>query len=63
MSERHFDLEPMLPEDPSMDDVERGREVQKDGLAREECNYFDRGREAQRESLKRFRDNYCASND
>ena len=62
-SERYFDLEPMLPEDPAMEDVERGREVQKDGLAREECNYFDRGREAQRESLKRFRDNYCASND
>ena len=53
-SKEYFDLEPRLPEDPSRDDVERGRVVQKDGLAREECNYFDRGRAAQQESLRRF---------
>jgi len=36
----HFDLEPRLPDHPTMRDIQRGRVAQKDGLARENRNYF-----------------------
>ena len=38
VSKRYFDLEQMLPEEPLMEDVEQGHEVQKDRFAKEECN-------------------------
>jgi hypothetical protein len=31
----HFDLEPILPECPSIDDIKRGRGAQKESLLRE----------------------------
>lgn len=36
----HFDMEPRLPDDPTKSDIERGREAQKEALAREERNYY-----------------------
>jgi hypothetical protein len=36
----HFDLEPILPECLSIDDIKRGRDAQKESLLREESNYF-----------------------
>ena len=36
----HFDLEPILPECPSIDDIKRGRGAQKESLLREQSNYF-----------------------
>ena len=36
----NFDIEPRLPVNPTSDDIERGREVQKEAIRREELNYF-----------------------
>jgi hypothetical protein len=36
----HFDMEPRLSDNPSADELERGKTAQKEGLAREERNYF-----------------------
>lgn len=37
----HFDIEPRLPDNPSTDELERGKMAQNEGLAREESNYFN----------------------
>jgi len=36
----NFDIEPRLPINPTSDDINRGREVQKEAIRREELNYF-----------------------
>ena len=36
----HFEVEPRLPDEPSIDEIERGRDAQKEGLIREDSNYF-----------------------
>jgi len=36
----HFDIEPRLPVNPTRDDINRGREAQKEAIRREELNYF-----------------------
>ena len=36
----NFDIEPTLPNNPTEDDVERGRIAQREALRREESNYF-----------------------
>ena len=36
----HFDIEPRLPDSPSTEDLDIGRNAQKDGLRREDSNYF-----------------------
>ena len=36
----NFDIEPRLPVNPTSDDINRGREAQKEAIRREELNYF-----------------------
>ena len=36
----HFDIEPKLPDPPSANDIKIGRDAQRDGLLREDSNYF-----------------------
>ena len=36
----HFDMEPRLPKQPTMRDIENGRKAQKEALVREEANCF-----------------------
>ena len=36
----HFDIEPRIPINPTSDDINKGREVQKEAIRREELNYF-----------------------
>ena len=38
--ERYFDLEPVLPVDPSADDIEAGRRAHSGAMCREASNYF-----------------------
>ena len=54
----HFDLEPKLTDNPSVDELNTGRIFQKEGLEREEKNYFERGRDAHKDSMARFVCNY-----
>ena len=39
-STTHFDMEPRLPKHATMREIENGRKIQKEALAREEANYF-----------------------
>ena len=38
----HFDLETEIPLNPTQEDIEKGREQQKDAIRREETNYFSK---------------------
>ena len=39
-----FEMEPQLPTEVTMEDVNRGREAQREAMKREEANYFAENR-------------------
>ena len=46
----NFDIEPRLPINPTRDDINRGREAQKEAIRREELNYFSSNNDREKKS-------------